>query len=84
MNESLLEDFFKGDTRALARVITRVENRAADSMEILQQLVFHTQLLLIVGAPKDKVPILCLDYMQVIIKLQLPMQMAVQQMQILQ
>ena len=38
MNESLLKDFFKGETRALARVITLVENRSADSLEILQQL----------------------------------------------
>jgi len=34
----LLQDFFKGDTRALARVITRVENRSDDSLEILQTL----------------------------------------------
>jgi LAO/AO transport system kinase len=38
MTDSLLDDFFKGDTRALSRVITRVENRSADSLSILQTL----------------------------------------------
>jgi LAO/AO transport system kinase len=38
MNEKLLEEFTRGETRALARVITRVENRAADSLELLQHL----------------------------------------------
>jgi LAO/AO transport system kinase len=42
MDKRLLEDFFKGDTRALARVITRVENRSLDSLEILQQLFPRT------------------------------------------
>ena len=36
------EDFFKGDTRALARIITRVENRSPDSLALLQQLFPHT------------------------------------------
>ena len=35
MTDSLLDDFFKGDTRALSRVITRVENRSEDSLSIL-------------------------------------------------
>ena len=38
MTDSLLDDFFKKDTRALSRVITRVENRSADSLSILQTL----------------------------------------------
>src|SRR5262245_60111385 len=38
MTDSLLDDFFKGDTRALSRVITRVENRSDDSLSILQTL----------------------------------------------
>src|SRR5436189_6076213 len=38
MDNELLQQFFEGDTRALARVITRVENRSADSLEILRQL----------------------------------------------
>lgn len=38
MDSALLERFFKGDTRALARVITHVENRSSDSMEMLRQL----------------------------------------------
>src|SRR5437667_2187345 len=42
MDKGLLEDFFKGDTRALARMITRVENRSADSIELLRQLFPHT------------------------------------------
>src|SRR5258706_13889312 len=40
--KDLLDDFFKGDTRALARVITRVENRSEDSIEILRQLFPRT------------------------------------------
>lgn len=42
MADKLLEDFFKGDTRALSRVITRVENRSSDSIPILQQLFPHS------------------------------------------
>ena len=42
MDNSLLNNFLKGDTRALARVITRVENRSADSLNILRQLFPHT------------------------------------------
>ncbi len=40
-DSELLTDFFNGDTRALARVITRVENRSSGSSEILQQLFSH-------------------------------------------
>lgn len=42
MADNLLEDFFKGDTRALSRIITRVENRSPDSLVLLQQLFPHT------------------------------------------
>ncbi|HEY2381535.1 MAG TPA: P-loop NTPase fold protein, partial [Terriglobia bacterium] len=38
MTDQLLDDFFNGETRALSRVITRVENRSADSLSILQKL----------------------------------------------
>jgi LAO/AO transport system kinase len=52
--DQLVEDFFKGDTRALSRVITRVENRSADSLEILRQLFPHTgrsQIIGVTGSP---------------------------------
>jgi LAO/AO transport system kinase len=42
MTDQLLDKFFKGDTRALSRVITHVENRSADSLALLQQLFPHT------------------------------------------
>jgi LAO/AO transport system kinase len=42
MNDNLLQDFFKGDTRALSRIITRVENRSPDTPSLLQQLFPHT------------------------------------------
>ena len=42
MTDRLLDKFFKGDTRALSRVITHVENRSADSLGLLQQLFPHT------------------------------------------
>ena len=42
MTDSLLDDFFKGDTRALSRVITRVENRSSDSLQLLQKLFPHS------------------------------------------
>ena len=38
MTDQLLQQLFNGDTRALSRVITRVENRAPDSLELLQRL----------------------------------------------
>jgi LAO/AO transport system kinase len=52
--QSLLERFFNGETRALARVITRVENRSTDSLEILQELfprTGHSQVIGITGSP---------------------------------
>jgi GTPase len=54
MTDQLLKDFFKGDTRALARVITRVENRSDDSLKLLQQLFPHSgkaEILGITGSP---------------------------------
>src|SRR5262245_6625907 len=47
--DTLLDDFFKGDTRALARVITRVENRAPDSLEILRELFPKSGKSLVIG-----------------------------------
>jgi len=49
MTDSLLDDFFKGDTRALSRVITRVENRSADSLSLLQKLFPHSGKSRIIG-----------------------------------
>jgi LAO/AO transport system kinase len=54
MTDQLLENFFKGDTRALSRIITRVENRSADSLALLQKLFPHTgksQIIGITGSP---------------------------------
>jgi LAO/AO transport system kinase len=42
MTNRLLQDFFKGDTRALSRIITLVENRSAESLTLLQQLFPRT------------------------------------------
>ena len=47
--DRLLEDVLKGDMRALSRVITRVENRSADSLEILRQLFPRTGKARIIG-----------------------------------
>src|SRR4029077_4647335 len=52
--DSLLQDFFKGGTRALSRIITRVENRSEDSMALLQQLFPHSgksQVIGVTGSP---------------------------------
>ena len=52
--DRLLQDLLKGDTRALSRVITRVENRSADSLDILRQLFPHTgksQIIGVTGSP---------------------------------
>ncbi len=52
--DELLQKFFKGDTRALSRIITRVENRSPDSLEILRQLFPHSgksQIIGITGSP---------------------------------
>jgi len=38
MTNQLLDKFFEGDTRALSRVITLVENRSPDSFALLQRL----------------------------------------------
>jgi len=54
MTHDLLQDFFKGDTRALSRIITRVENRSADSLSLLQRLYPHTgqsQVIGVTGSP---------------------------------
>jgi len=54
MTDQLLQNFFKGDTRALSRVITRVENRSSDSLALLQELFGHTgnsQIIGITGSP---------------------------------
>jgi LAO/AO transport system kinase len=54
MTDELLQDFFNGDTRALSRIITRVENRSADSMSLLRKLFPHTgksQVVGITGSP---------------------------------
>jgi LAO/AO transport system kinase len=54
MPDELLKDFFKGDTRALSRVITRVENRSADNLSLLQQLFPLTgksQIIGVTGSP---------------------------------
>jgi len=51
---SLLQDFFSGDTRALARVITQVENRTEESLKILQALypkTGHARVIGITGSP---------------------------------
>ncbi len=52
--DRLLQDLLNGDTRALSRVITRVENRSADSLEILRQLFPRTgksQIIGVTGSP---------------------------------
>lgn len=52
--ETLLQNFFKGNVRALARIITHVENRSAGSLELLQKLFPHTgrsQVIGVTGSP---------------------------------
>jgi LAO/AO transport system kinase len=49
MPEKLLQDLFNGDTRALARVITLVENRSIDSIPLLQELFPRTGKSTIIG-----------------------------------
>jgi LAO/AO transport system kinase len=49
MTDSLLDDFFKGDTRALSRVITHVENRSPASLSLLQKLFPHSGKARIIG-----------------------------------
>ena len=53
-SDTLLQDFFNGDTRALARIITRVENRSADAVALLQRLFAHSgrsQVIGVTGSP---------------------------------
>ena len=52
--DPLLQDFFNGGTRALSRIITRVENRSEDSLALLQQLFPHSgksQVIGVTGSP---------------------------------
>jgi LAO/AO transport system kinase len=49
MTDTLLDEVFKGDTRALSRAITLVENRSADSLTILQKLFPKTGQATILG-----------------------------------
>ena len=54
MTDQLLDKFFKGDTRALSRIITHVENRSTDSLALLQQLFPLTgkaQVIGVTGSP---------------------------------
>src|SRR5436190_1759678 len=54
MIDQLLQGFFKGETRALSRIITRVENRSEDSLALLQQLFPHagkSQVIGVTGSP---------------------------------
>ena len=54
MIDQLLQDFFKGGARALSRIITLVENRAPDSLSLLQQLFPHTgksEIIGVTGSP---------------------------------
>jgi LAO/AO transport system kinase len=52
--DTLIQDFFQGDLRALARVITHVENRTPESLDILRRLFPHTgrsEVIGITGSP---------------------------------
>ena len=54
MTDQLLDKFFKGDTRALSRIITHIENRSTDSLALLQQLFPLTgkaQVIGVTGSP---------------------------------
>src|SRR5262245_23637195 len=54
MTDQLLDKFFKGDTRALSRIITHVENRSTDSLTLLQRLFpmsGNAQVIGITGSP---------------------------------
>jgi LAO/AO transport system kinase len=48
-NTSVPQDFFNGDTRALARAISLVESRSPESSALLQQLFSHTGQCRIIG-----------------------------------
>jgi LAO/AO transport system kinase len=49
MSDKLFQDLLTGDTRALARVITLVENRSAESLTLLQKLFPSTGKSTIIG-----------------------------------
>src|SRR5215467_4551626 len=49
MSQKLLQDLLTGDTRALARVITLVENRSIESLPLLQELFPRTGTSTIIG-----------------------------------
>jgi LAO/AO transport system kinase len=52
--DTLLDNFFKGHVRALSRIITHVENRSVQSLELLQKLFLHTgqaQVIGVTGSP---------------------------------
>jgi LAO/AO transport system kinase len=54
MPDHLLQALLKGDTRALSRVITHVENRSAESLGFLQQLFprsGNSQIIGVTGSP---------------------------------
>jgi GTPase len=51
---NLLDNFFKGDVRALSRIITYVENRSPESLELMQRLfpqAGKAQVLGLTGSP---------------------------------
>jgi GTPase len=51
---NLLDNFFKGDVRALSRIITLVENRSPESLELMQRLfpqAGKAQVLGLTGSP---------------------------------
>ncbi len=71
MDNSLLKEVLSGDIRALARAITRVENRSPDSLEILKALFPKTgqsQVIGVTGSPgagkSSLVDRLAIDYRQ--------------------
>src|SRR6516162_1808248 len=49
MSDKLFQDLLTGDTRALARIITLVENRSAESLTLLQKLFPRTGKSTIIG-----------------------------------
>jgi LAO/AO transport system kinase len=53
-SDTLLQDFFNGDTRALSRIISHVENRSAAGVTLLQRLFAHSgksQVIGVTGSP---------------------------------
>jgi LAO/AO transport system kinase len=54
MTDTLLQEFFKGDTRSLSRIITHVENRSEEGVALLQRLFAHSgksQVIGVTGSP---------------------------------